>query len=223
MECGSFDRYLEPPPRLVAAAEALPHVGGLALAAYQGDLPDEIELHAATALDDAFSDATAQEMMKRAFAMPKVRDRLAQGRVMTIGISRRGDPAKDERRSYLIVAYDYTTNMAIEIHLDDQGELLGINDERYQPPPIQSEIDRAISLARLDERLAAKVAGLTGMAIPYAGASNEFENQRVLEVLFGCRTERLPQYRAFVDLGTESVLHAGQTCGCCNKAGEVQS
>jgi hypothetical protein len=39
MEYPSFERYLEPPPRLVPAAEALPHLGGLKLAAYQGASP----------------------------------------------------------------------------------------------------------------------------------------------------------------------------------------
>jgi len=35
MESKLFERYFEPPPRLVAAAEALPHLGGLALAPYR--------------------------------------------------------------------------------------------------------------------------------------------------------------------------------------------
>jgi hypothetical protein len=223
MDRGSFDRYLEPPPRLIVAAEALPHLGGMTLATYQGELPDEIEFHPVQPLNDAFDEATAQELLKCALGMQKVRDRLSRGRVTPIGVSRRGETAKGERRTYLVVAYDYTANMAVEISLDEHGELLEVSDERYQPPPIQSEIDRAIELARADDRLATKVGGLVAMAIPFSGVNNEFANQRVLEILFGCRTDRLPKHRAWVDLGTESVLHVGETCECCDQHEEVQS
>ena len=223
MEHASIERYLEPPPRLVPAAEALPHLGGLTLAVYRGELPDEIEPHPVSLLNDAFDEVTAQEMSKRAFGMQKVRDRLGRGRVTQIGVSRRGEVAKGERRTYLVVAYDYTANLAVEISLDEHGELLGISDEHYQPPPVQSEIDRAIELARSHDRLATKVGELVVMAIPFSGINNEWANRRVIEVLFGCRTDRLPKYRAWVDLGTESVLHAGETCERCDQRNEVQS
>lgn len=222
MECESLERYLEPPPRLMEAAESLPHLGGLALASHQGELPDEIELYEVQPLKDAFDHVPAQQMLERVREMPKVRERLDRN-CMMIGISRRGETAKGEQRTYLVVAYDYSANMAVEISLDEHGELRSINDERYQPPPIQSEIDRAITLARLDQRLATRSEGLVGMAIPFSGVNNEFANRRVLEVLFGCRTDRLPKYRAWVDLGTESVLYAGETCECCDQHEEVRS
>lgn len=223
MEQGLIDRYLEPPPRLVPAVEALPYLGGMTLSKYQGEVPDEMELYLAEPLNDAFSDSMAQEILKRALGIPKVRDRLGRGRMTPIGVSRRGEKAKSERRMYLVVAYDYTANVAVEISLDEQGELLGISDERYQPPPLQSEIDSAIELARQDERITNKVRGLVAMAIPFSGANQEYADRRVLEVLFACRTDRLPKYRAWVDLGTESVLHAGETCECCDEREEVLS
>ena len=222
MDTALFDRYLEPPPRLVPPAEAMPHLGGLSLAAYQGELADEVEFHPVSSLKDAFDEARAQEMLKHAFGMQKVRDRFGRGRVTPIGVSRRGETAKGERRTYLVVAYDYTANMAVEISLDEHGELLGLTDERYQPPPVKSEIDRAIELARSDDRLANKVGSLVAMAIPFSGPSDELANRRVIEVLFGCRVERLPRYRAWVDLGTETVIHAGESCECCEQRAEVQ-
>lgn len=223
MDRGSFDRYLEPPPRLVASAEALPHLGGLALAPYRGELPDEMELHAVEQLPNAFDSATAHDMLKRALGVQKVRERLGRGRCLPIGISRRGDEAKGDRRTYLVVAYDYTADVAVEITLDEQGELLGLSDQQYQPPPIESEIERAIALARADARLATRVEGLVASAIPFSGVNDEFANRRVLEVLFGCRADRLPKYRAWVDLGREAVLHAGGTCECCDHDEEAQS
>jgi hypothetical protein len=207
----------------VPAAESLPHLGGLALASYRGELPDETELHSTSSLKDAFDQATSDEILKRALGLQKVNDRFARGRVTPIGVSRRGETEKGERRTYLVVGYDYTANVAVEISLDEHGELLEISDEHYQPAPVQKEIDRAIELARNDARLSKDVAGLVGMAIPFSGANDEFANKRVLEVLFGCRAERLPRYRAWVDLATESVLHAGGTCDCCTKHDEAQS
>lgn len=222
-DLAAFAKYLEPPPRLMPNAEALPHLGGLALAPYTGDLPDEMELHPVEALRDDFTDARAQEHMKQTLGLQEVRARLDRGRVIPIGVSQRGATDKDERRSYLVVAYDYTANVAVEISLDENGSLIAMSDERYQPPPIQTEIDRAIELARSDERLIKEVSHLAGMAIPFSGINNEFADRRVLEVLFCCRTERLPRFRAWVDLGTETVLYAGESCDCCQKHDEVQS
>jgi len=223
MENTAFSRYFSPPPRLAASAEALPHLGGLALARYTGELPDETELHPVETLRDAFTDARAHELLKQALGLPEVRARLARGRVEPIGIARRGEATKKERVTHLVVAYDYTANMAVEITLDEHGSFLGINDEEYQPPPIQREIDRAIGLARNDDRLREKVGHLVGMAIPFSGHDNEFGNARVLEVLFGCRSERLPRFRAWVDLSTETVIHAGESCECCEPEDRRQS
>jgi hypothetical protein len=222
MERALFDRYLEPPPCVTPADEALPHLGGLELAIYHGALPDEIEPHVASPLDDAFDDVTAQEMLKCALSQPKVCDRLANARVIPIGASRRGETAKGERRSYLAVAYDYSANVAVEITLDEQGHLLGFRDARYQPLPVQTEVDHAIELARRDERLAGKVVGLAAATIPIAGPNNEFADRRVLEVVFGCRSRRLPKYRAWVDLVTNCVRSIGEVDECCNGHGEGQ-
>lgn len=225
MEHTSLDHYLEPPPRLVPPNEALPHLGGLTLAAHQGVLPDETEHHSVNVLKDTFDEVRAQEMMKHALEMPKVRERLERGRVMPIGISRRDEGNKGDQRTYtyLLVAYDYTANMAVEISLDEQGKLRGIRDEHYQPPLVESEIDRAIELARNHELLSTNIDGLVAMAISYSGLDNEWTNQRVIEVLFGRRADRLPKYRAWVDLGTECVLHASEISECDNKREGVKS
>ena len=222
MQTTSLDRYLGPPPRLVAPAEALPHLAGLALAPYRGELPEEMELFPVGSLEDSFDNKTGQEMLDRALGTQKVRDRLGRGRYTTIGVSRRGERAKNERRTYLIVAYDYSADMTVEISIDEHGELLEIMDERYPPPPTHSEIERAIELARLDARLASKIDALVGMAIPFSGVNNELANRRVLEVLFGCRADRLPKFRAWVDLSRETVLFAGASGECCGQKAEVK-
>ena len=215
MNCTALDQYIEPPPRLHTSAEALPHLGGLALQPYRGELPDEVELHAVAPLRDAFDAAAAEPRLKQLLAHPTARERLGRCRHVVIGISRRGAVSKGDALTYLAVAYDYNNNVAVEITSNAQGELTSVADAQYQPAPVQREIERAIELARLDDRIASKVAGMVGMAIPFAGPDNEWVDRRVIEVLFGCRGERLPRHRAWVDLSTDTVLRAGDECKCC--------
>ena len=214
MDRTPIERYIEPPPRLAASAEALPHLGGLALAPRHGELPDEIELHPVEALRDAFDAEASNAVLQRSLAFPKVRERLGRCRHVVIGVSRRDDKDAGKARSFLLVAYDYSANVAIEVSLDGKGELTGIADAGYQPALVQVEVERAIEIARSDDRVANRIGGMIGMAIPYEGANGEWASRRVVEVLFGCRSERLPRLRAWVDLATESVLHAGDGCEC---------
>lgn len=223
MNLTPLERYVEPPPRLAASVEALPHLGGLALAPYRGELPDEIELHAVEPLRDAFDAAASNDLLKRTLSLPKVRERLGRCRHVTIGISRRIDKDRGSAPHFVVVAYDYSANVAVEIELSANGELAGLADVAYQPALVQAEIERAIEMARLDPRLADRVGSLVGMAIPYEGADGEWARRRVVEVLFGCRSERLPRWRAWVDLATESVLHAGDDCMCCPPREEHRS
>src|SRR5688500_5006668 len=146
MERTALDRYIEPPPRLCDSIEALPHLGGLALMPYRGELPDEVEQHAVEALRDDFDQAAARELLKRVLALSKVRDRLQGCRHVVTGIVRRGDGGKDQRRTYLAVAYDYNANVAIEITLDSDCNLASIVETHYQPPLVEVEVERAIDL-----------------------------------------------------------------------------
>lgn len=217
MDRVELERYMEPPPRWGDATEALPHLGGLALAPYRGELPDEIELHSVEVHPDAVDDAAAQSLLKRALAHAKVRERLGRGRHIPIGVSRRVEKGLREGAiSHLAVVYDYSANVAVEIAMDAHGEVTGVVDASYQPALVESEVSRAIEIARSDDRLPAHTLGsLVGMVIPFEGPSGEWAGRRVVEVLFGCRSERLPRFRAWVDLSTETVLHAGDSCECC--------
>ncbi len=214
MDPKQFERYIEPPPRLAPVAELLPHLGGLQLAAFQGVLPDEVEEHPVETYEAAFDDDAAARIMNRALELESVRERLGRGRIQPIGVSRRGARQKGESEWYLLVAYDYTANVTVEVHLTEKGELRELREEAYQPAPVAKEIEHAIALARADARLTERVKGLVASTIPYAGPDNEYAARRVLEVVFGCRSERAPRYRAWVDLATERVLHAGAGCEC---------
>jgi hypothetical protein len=217
MERAQLDRYLEPPPRLVPCAEPLPHLGGLVLAPYRGTVHDEIESFAVDRLEDAFDAQQAETLLKRTLAHEKVRERLGRSRWVPIGVSRRGETAKGEARQFLVVAYDYGSDTAVEVTLNAEGGLVSIEDQRYQPPLTTAEIARAVELARLDERLAGRLGKLTPMAIPASPEPEDtVRNRRLVEVLFGCPTERLPRFRALVDLSAERVERAGDRCDCCS-------
>jgi hypothetical protein len=114
------------------------------------------------------------------------------------------------------VLYDYTDNFAIEVSLDkDATNIIDVAKYRYQPAPLEEEIERAIALAREDQRLKGKLTDeLEGMAILVSPVdpSNPYFSHRQFDVRFGCPDERLPRYNALVDLSLELVLRVGLTC-----------
>lgn len=147
-----------------------------------------------------------------------MRKRLGAARSHPIGVSRIGEPTKGEARQYLVVVYDYIANRAVEVTVDEgTGEISGITESRTQPVATQAELERAVTLARSDTRLGdlEDLEALTIQVEPDELGLAE-ENHRVVEVLFACRGERLPRFRAWVDLSTEQVVKAGQVEHCCD-------
>lgn len=212
------ETYLLPPPRLVPSAELPPHLGGLELVPYIGELPDEIEpFEASDPADDVLSPDRAKSISDRVQKHELFRKRLAQTRWSLIGAVQRGERSKGEPVRHLLVAYDYTNDVAVEFTLDEGNDrALDVSESAYQPPISQAEVDRAFELATADVRLAeVEVADLLPMSIPLdSDLIGERANHRMLEVLFGCHGERLPRYRAVVDLSAEEVVSAGSTERC---------
>ncbi len=213
--------FMFPPPCLVPVAEALPHLGGLRLVPFVGDVPDETEPFEPDVLEHDFDDRIATQMLERTLNTDVVRKRLGGTRWAAIGVSQYGERTKDEPRWYLAVAYDYLRNVAVEIRIDENGEVTDVADAVYQPPASEAELSRAVELARSDGRLAdADLDQLTVHTMLLdADVSNGVAvdaHVRIVEVLFACRHERLPRYRAWVDLSTDRVVRAGRAEGCCN-------
>jgi hypothetical protein len=215
------EMYLLPPPRLVAPAELPPHLGGLRLAPYTGELPEEIEPFDPDPLEDSFTPELADVIIERALANDAVHKRLAEIRWQRIGASRIGERAKGETVQYLVVVYDYGSNLAVEITIDaESGRVVDISESRSQPVIVAAEIDRAVELARADSRLRdIDLTQLESMTIQVAPEElpEAGQNHRIVEVLFGCRGDRLPRHRAWVDLSTEQVLRAGAPGHCCDE------
>lgn len=212
------ETYLLPPPRLVPSAELPPHLGGLELFPYSGELPDEIEPFEASApADDVLSADRARSIADRLQKHEVFRKRLAHTRWSLIGAAQRGERSKGEPIRHVLVAYDYTSDVAVEFTVDEGSErAVEVSEAAYQPPITQSEIDRAFELARADRRLAeVDIDDLLPMSIPLdSDVTGERANHRMLEVLFGCQGERLPRFRAVVDLSAEQVVSAGSTERC---------
>jgi hypothetical protein len=198
-----------------------PHLDGLKLAPFTGERPEETERFTAGTARDVFTDDRAAEIIKQTLAHPEFRERLVRTRWSVIGAARRSDAKDDGRRFVVVVAYDYSHDVVVEATVDEaSGKFLSFAEAVYQPPPSAAEIDRAAELARGDERIARQnLSDLVMMAIPLdpSAAGVPGANHRVVEVLFGCRQERLPRYRAIVDLSAERVVWAGDTSACCGQ------
>jgi len=212
------ETYLLPPPRLVPSAELPPHLGGLELMRYTGELPDEIEpFEAGAPADDVLTPDRARPVIDRLQKHDVFRKRLAHTRWSLIGAVQRGERSKGEPIRHLLVAYDYTNDVAVEFTVDEGNDrVLEMSESAYQPPITEAEVDRAFELARADRRLAdVDTDDLVPMSIPLdSPLTGERANHRMLEVLFGCEDERLPRYRAVVDLSAEQVVSAGSTERC---------
>ena len=211
--------FMFPPPGLVPLAEPLPHLGGLRLMPFTGALPDETEPFEADGLEDAFDDDAAAQMLQRALSTDVVRKRLGGTRSATIGVSRYGERSKDERRWFLAVAYDYISNVVVEIRMNEDGEVTDVADVAYQPPASRTELDHAVDLARADGRFDGVDLGTFDAHTIQLDADERTgvdRNARIVEVLFACRHERLPRYRASVDLSTDRVIRAGRSETCCD-------
>jgi porphobilinogen deaminase len=64
--------------------------------------------HAVERLPNALDDTARQDLLKRTLGTQKVGERLNRGCSLPLGISSRGEEAKGERHTYLVVAYDYS-------------------------------------------------------------------------------------------------------------------
>jgi hypothetical protein len=166
-----------------------------------------------------------------ALAAEGVQSVLADKKYVPIGLSRldvgkreasaqAGPRPRGGRRreaAWMFSFYNYTDNVAVEVLLDEGArQVLGVAESRYQPAPVQEELDRAVALARGDRRLAERLSDdLEGTAILVSPVDPDDPRayRRLFDVRFGRPDERLPRYMALVDLGSETVLSAGPVDG----------
>lgn len=220
-----LQRALLPPPRV----RPQPELGPIIEPPFRGvarpriEQPEEWEPFRGEPIRDEFPVLTA-EMAGRARALAVSEQRvakiLADKHYITIGASLRESKEADSRAEILVVIYNYTDNEVVEVLLNsDNLEVSRVNTARYQPAPVEEEIERAIRLARDADGLAKHLTDdMIGMAIQVTSddPADPRYNHRLFDIRFGCADERLPRFVAIVDLSTNTVVSTGavdQRCG----------
>ncbi|MCI0376473.1 MAG: hypothetical protein L0215_02580 [Gemmataceae bacterium] len=220
-----LQRALLPPPRV----RPQPELGPIIEPPFRGvarpktEQPEEWEAFRGLPVRDDFRVLTA-ELTGRARALAvseqRVAKMLADKRYITIGASLRESKEAQIRTEILVVIYNYTDNEVVEVLLNgDNLEVSRVNTARYQPAPVEEEVERAIRLARDAEGLAKHLTeDLVGMVIQVTSddPADPRYNHRLFDVRFGCADERLPRFAAIVDLSTGTVVRTGvvdQHCG----------
>jgi hypothetical protein len=111
--------------------------------------------------------------------------------------------------------YSHTNSMALDVFMRENHVIRTTQREGYLPPESQDDAEKAIELARQDDRLAGKVENLDGHVIlmePDEGVlwNDPGYGHRMLWVTFSRGNEGDPQYFAVVDLSDQAVLEAGE-------------
>ncbi|WP_371483456.1 hypothetical protein [Kitasatospora sp. NBC_00315] len=140
---------------------------------------------------------------------------LTERRYEVIGV---GSAATGRDAEYpLVIIYDYTENLAVEVAVDlDAGAVREVRRRRYQPQLSASEERRAIELVRQDGRLSAHGSDLesgSGILVEDVDFRSPRHGHRLLDLRFGPRTRRLPSAFAVVDLTDRDVVRAGPVPG----------
>jgi hypothetical protein len=209
---------LLPPPQLLPLGEPLPIIEPPLRDLRPPDTPEQVEQWEPVSsgpleIQNQLTRELAQRAQDTVLGSEEVQQMLDNKRYIAIGASLRED--RVENTTWLVfILYNYTDNLTIEVSLDENGqEVIEVREARYQPPPLQEEIDQAIQLAREDSRLATRHLSddLRGTAIVVSSVDPEdpYYNHRQFDVRFGRPDKRLARYEALVDLSTETVLRAG--------------
>ena len=221
---GSAREMLPPPPRQLPHAEAWPVIEP----PFRNQRPpwtqeiEEWEPFRSGSLAEnpgLLTDDLTARIREAALYHEAVRRVLDGKRHVSIGASLRQDKEDGNAPVALFVIYVYDDDDTIEVLLDGTSlDLIKVATAKYQPAPVQEEIDRAIRLAAVHQSLAGRVGeDLEGSAILITRADprDPLFGHRLLDVRFGCPDERLPRYAALVDLTTEAVVRSGEIGAPC--------
>lgn len=209
---------LLPPPQILPLGEPRPIFEPPLRDLRPPDTPEQTEQWEPVSsgpleIENQLTRELAQRAQDTVLGTEEVRQVLDDKRYIAIGASLREDRVENIT-SLVFIFYNYTDDLAVEVSLDENSqEVTEVMEARYQPAPLQEEIDLAIQLAREDSRLATRHLSddLEGTAIVVSSVDPEdpYYNHRQFDVRFGRPDERLPRYGALVDLSTETVLRAG--------------
>jgi hypothetical protein len=215
--------YLLPPPMLVERGELPPVIEPalVGVPAFERPLPDQIQPFASEPTEEAVSPELAATVHATVLGHEPMAKHLEGKRYEWIGVSvvdskAASDSGWGKGTALLAILYSYPDNRAIEVRLDSAGRKVeAVEHLAYQPPPTAAEIERAIALARGDERLAGQITeDLVGSAILVSSSDSLSPtfNHRQFDVRFAGPCDRLPSHTALVDLSRETVVSVGRCC-----------
>ena len=146
-----------------------------------------------------------------ALASERVTRELERKRYEVMGV---GLKSLDRDREYpLVVIYNYTDDVVLEAMLDlDEGALLEVTLERYQPLLAASEESQALEMVREDGRL--PEAGIdvdtgVGIGVEEVNYRSPRYGHRLVDLRFGPPDRRSPTAFAIVDLSGQEVVRTG--------------
>jgi hypothetical protein len=212
------ERKLATPPQLLNRTEPLaviePPLRGLPPPDFT--LPEDWEPFESAPSEDEPSPELLARAVERARTDEQTRRWFEADRVTLVGVSLREerDQPKGERRRLRVVFLDRDGGGALEVDLNEQAErVLEVRQTREQPAPTRAEVDQAVGLARQDARLSSVLEPEwfgNAILISPADPQDPASGHRQFDVRFGPTTERLPRYRALVDLTAGMVVSAGR-------------
>ena len=151
-----------------------------------------------------------EQAKKMAFQHPDIKNLAANGQLETLGLRVLDQKGRDSY-AYVLVLFDYTRNYALEVHIEEGlNRITEVKQVDYQPAATASETQASIELAQHDERVAAHLhENMVGQAILITqfDYARQKATGRLFDVQFGYSQERLPRYKAIVDLGQKKVIY----------------
>lgn len=165
----------------------------------------EIEEVEVERLDDDLSEELRNRALEFALGQDEVR-RLLDGREhVVLGVSRL-DGKRTRQLFVNVVVFSYDDAATHEIRLAVEGDSIEFRDvatSDFQPGPSDDELQRAIELARSDDRVGSQIEeGFFAEALLVSAVEpgDEHFGRRRFSVVFGDPAERLPRVNAVVDL-----------------------
>ena len=160
--------------------------------------------------EDPVTPEHLEQAKKMAFQHPDIKNLAAQGRLEAWGL-RVLDQKGSDLPTYALILFDSARNYALEVHIEEGlNRVTEVKQVDYQPPATAAETHAAVALAQNDSLVAAHLhENMVGQAILITQFDHAREKAtgRLFDVQFGYSQERLPRYKAVVDLGQKRVIY----------------
>lgn len=163
--------------------------------------------------EEMVSEELRDRAIELALGHDRLREAIAGKAHVVLGVSSL-DGKRTKERALTVVVHVYEDAATYEVLVVGEGDALEIRDvtqSEFQPGPSDDEIQRAIEIARTDDRVARQLADdffAEALLVSVVEPGDEHYGRRRFSVVFGPPEERLPRVNAVVDLLDGSVVSA---------------